>query len=207
MIQVTTTDTEHCFEGYWDYDMLIQVDEHEYKISCWKLATFLARGASQDIDGSGLENWGDSQPGGWRSLDFDSQCLGKPQVKESSEGCVTVSNANNEVEIAVPKGHCPEEFMTDLQQEIDQAAAGADPEEPDAEAVWNDLCSYNEMGHYPVRIGRVFGSAEVFVAWEDGEALDFERAGKEGPSEELRQTIVRQFKAEFKQAVERTEED
>ena len=46
----------------------------------WAIGAWLAPGAHQDIDGSGLALWGDSQPGGWRTADGDGASTGIPRV-------------------------------------------------------------------------------------------------------------------------------
>lgn len=72
----------------------------------WAIGAWLAPGAHQDIDGSGLELWGDSQPGGWRTADGDGANTGTPRVNsdgawvksepyepiniDSGEGCLDV---------------------------------------------------------------------------------------------------------------------
>ena len=207
-IQATTTKPEHTEDGYWNYEMALEVNEQTYEINCWKLATFLERGASQDIDGSGLALWGDSQPGGWRVLDFDSQGKGKPSVDESTEeGYVTVWNDSETIEIQIPSGEDLADFIEALQRKIDEAAANADPEEPDAEAIWQDLSSFYEMDYQPVRVGRVFGSKEVFVVWMDGHVFEVDKADKENPPEQMVRAILKQFKEEFERAVERAEEN
>lgn len=50
----------------------------------WAMGAFLAPGAHQDIDGSGLALWGDSQPGGWRCADGDGAVSGKPQLQKET---------------------------------------------------------------------------------------------------------------------------
>lgn len=208
-ITITTTDPEHDNDGYWSYEMSITVGEVEHLINCWKLATFLARGASQDIDGSGLQNWGSSQPGGWRVLDWDSQERGIPTVEApTDEGTVTVSNTGDSIEIPIPEGTDPAEFAEALQEAITEAADANDPEEPDAEAIWNEMLSIYEMEYAPVRTGRIYGSQEVFVAYEmPGGVYESEKADAEDPPEELLDLVLEKFKEEYAYQVRKAEED
>ena len=49
-------------------------------LACWAACGWLARGASQDLDGSGLALWGSAQPGGWSSCDGDGANTGRPRI-------------------------------------------------------------------------------------------------------------------------------
>lgn len=208
-ITIETTTPEHDQDGYWSYDMTITIGETAHTIPCWKLATWLAAGAHQDIDGSGLANWGSSQPGGWRSLDSDSQSHGKPtvEISEEDEGKAIVSHSNDSVEIPIPADTDPDEFVEELQAAIDSAADAADPQEPDAAAVWQELPSYSEMENLPIRIGKVFGSDTVRVAYESGDGYESEDADDDEPSDELLEIATEKFKEEFRDEVRRAKED
>lgn len=207
-ITITTTTPEHDQDGYWTYDMTLTVGETDHTIPCWKLATFLERGASADIDGSGLQLWGNSQPGGWRCLDGDSASTGKPSagVDDEDESQIIVSNTNESITIPVPEGEDAEDFAERLQEEIDSAAESAEPAEPDAKAIWNEL-SREPMEGIPVRVGKAFGSREVFAAWESADEFTYEVADAENPCEELLEAVKAQFLEEFAHAIRREKED
>ena len=56
-------------------------------VSGWAIGAWLAPGAHQDIDGSGLAMWGDSQPGGWSTAHGDGVTTGcpRPYIAHDSE--------------------------------------------------------------------------------------------------------------------------
>lgn len=71
-------------EGYGsvDYTVTLTVGEREVEIECWGHCGWLAPGAHEDLDGSGLTCWGDAQPGGWRVCDGDGAHTGRPRVED-----------------------------------------------------------------------------------------------------------------------------
>lgn len=169
-ITITTTTPVHSRNGYWDYKMDIAIGGETYTLECWKLATFLECGAHQDIDGSGLQLWGDAQPGGWRCLDSDSQDRGNPTAKHSDcTGYLTVSTSNESIEIPVPDGEDAEEFLERMEEALEAAVAANDVSEPDDEEIYEELeACYNDV--LLTRIGRPYGSRQIFIGWksEDG---------------------------------------
>ena len=62
------------------YTLEITIGEKTHEIDCWSRVGWIMPGASQDLDGSGLPNWGDSQEGGWSQTDGDGQMSGRPRV-------------------------------------------------------------------------------------------------------------------------------
>lgn len=76
------------------YQVTMTVAGRECTIAGWYNCGWIAPGASQDLDGSGLPNWGDSQPGGWSTVDSDGQVSGRPMVEvgEDDDGapCVLI---------------------------------------------------------------------------------------------------------------------
>lgn len=207
-IKINTSTPEHTGDGYWGYTVTVEVDGTDHEIECWKLATWLARGASEDIDGSGLECWGNSQPGGWRVLDSDSQSRGKPDADHSeTEGFVTVGNSTDSIEIPVPAGEGADEFIVALQEAIDNAASEADPDEPEADEVWEELGRAAEMDDFPVRIGKAFGSSETFAVYETDDGFTLETADEDEPGEELEAVGLTKFREEFRDAVQRAKGD
>lgn len=65
---------------YIDYQLGLVVGDKEYALTGWFVAGWLAPGAHADLDGSGLANWGDSQPGGWSVCRTDGQSNGAVRV-------------------------------------------------------------------------------------------------------------------------------
>lgn len=90
-ISITIADTSvEDFEAAGDeltrpYRMTVFVESpagtRDLAVSGWHLCGWLARGASADLDGSGLDLWGDSQPGGWSVCDGDGAVSGRPAVR------------------------------------------------------------------------------------------------------------------------------
>jgi hypothetical protein len=201
-IEIETTTPEHTHDGYWDYEMTITVADKEYSINCWYLATWLERGASQDIDGSGLQNWGSSQPGGWRVKNWDGQSRGIPTADHSeNDGFVTVSNTNDSIEIKVPDGIDPDEFIEMLDAEIENAVNVNEPDEPEGDVIWEELGSYSEMENHPIRIGKIFGSNDIVLCYENSDG-DYEFELNPDPDDvdahdDIMAIIVNTFKEEY----------
>lgn len=65
---------------YCDYVVELTVGEHTYQLDGWAVCGWLRPGAHADLDGSGLANWGSSQPGGWTSCGGDGATNGLPRV-------------------------------------------------------------------------------------------------------------------------------
>jgi hypothetical protein len=209
-ITITTTTPEHSENGYWNYEMEIAIGDDTHSINCWKFATWLEAGASADIDGSGLRNWGNSQPGGWRVLNGDSQTTGIPRGWLSDDkSAVELKAEGDSLTIQVPEGCDPDEFLEALEAAIEEAATEADPDEPDADDVWAEMPSYRTMDNYPVAIGKVFGSREVIVAWENPDGSHgFELApDPDDPCDELKDLVLSEFAAEYASKINRATED
>lgn len=68
---------------YCDYTVELTVGDHTYELPGWAVCGWLRPGAHADLDGSGLANWGSSQPGGWTSCAGDGATNGKPRVDDS----------------------------------------------------------------------------------------------------------------------------
>lgn len=74
-------DPERLGDGcYCDYVVELTIGEHTYQLNGWAVCGWLRPGAHADLDGSGLANWGSSQPGGWSSCSGDGATNGLPRV-------------------------------------------------------------------------------------------------------------------------------
>lgn len=73
-------------EGYGsaDYTVELAIGCRSIEIECWGHCGWLAPGAHSDLDGCGLELWGDSQPGGWSVCDGDGGSEGRAVVQDGS---------------------------------------------------------------------------------------------------------------------------
>jgi hypothetical protein len=96
----TDSITEIGGAGYCNYivglDLTIDGHTKSVEIEGWVVCGFLAPGANQDLNGSGLSQWGSSQPGGWSVCDSDSQQSGLPRADENSQGeSVTILAGDN----------------------------------------------------------------------------------------------------------------
>ncbi len=173
-IEITTSEPEQSDGCYWSYDMQISVGDDVYEVRCWKIATFLERGADQDIDGSGLKLYGNSQPGGWRCLDSDGQSRGNPTPSWTATGRILVANTSESTLVRVPDGESPEGFFDALEAALKDAVEEVEVPEPDAEEVFEELGTICEVGDTPwLRVGCPYDSKQVYCAWEDDENGEF----------------------------------
>lgn len=122
---------------------------------------FLAAGASQDIDGSGLSLWGSSQPGGWRAVHGGSGEDGRDGRLETG---AAVAGA------LVARGELAEEDVNDVVDEVRGWYFG-ELVEPTADEVWEALESGRSRDDDQWRVGRLCGLNTPLLAWvdEDGD--------------------------------------
>jgi hypothetical protein len=77
-----------------NYQVNMTIGDLRVVVNGWYNCGWIAPGASQDLDGSGLANWGSSQPGGWSVCDGDGQVSGRPTIEigEDDDGapCVLI---------------------------------------------------------------------------------------------------------------------
>jgi hypothetical protein len=166
-IEATLTEPPiHDGDGYWEYEVEVTLDGISQRVQCWKLASFLERGASSDLDGSGLDNWGSSQEGGWRVLDGDGQDGGKPLARTGAGG-VEVFASCDSAWFDLPEATDLEGIAEQLQAALDAVAREASPEEPTPLDIWEELGRWSELEHLPVRGGKPYGSRAVWIAWRD----------------------------------------
>ena len=80
-------DLDEVSEGYClaHHILELHVGEQTLRVAGWVLAGWLAPGASADLDGSGLANWGSSQPGGWSVCEGDGVVSGRVAVGARGE--------------------------------------------------------------------------------------------------------------------------
>ena len=152
---------EECGDGlYADYSILLSVGPKSAKVGGWRCCGWVLPGASQDLDGSGLRNWGDSQPGFWSQTDSDGQLSGKPHVGPSEYALAVHPGYGRDggMEVGlgdIVPGLSPEDLETvadhlDMSQawaplvgRIEDALAEAigdvDVGEPDGETIWAEL--------------------------------------------------------------------
>jgi hypothetical protein len=65
---------------YADGRQIGRVGDQVAAVEGWAIGAWLAPGAHQDILGSALALWGDSQPGGWSAAHGDGAVTGRPRV-------------------------------------------------------------------------------------------------------------------------------
>ena len=66
-----------------DYTVRLTIGDRHLDLTGWVIGGWIKPGASQDIDGSALDNWGNSQPGGW-SVSDGNGCAGGRVVCEEA---------------------------------------------------------------------------------------------------------------------------
>lgn len=175
-----------------DYIMEIVIDGHTVEANGWALLGWLAPGAHADLDGSGLEVWGDGQSGGWTQCDGDGREQGLPRAKT-----VQVYEAGRHIamdsEIVIGDVTVTADDIHAWRTALD--AEDADPEairdqiieaindaiefcgspsfgEPDAKTIYDDLRHIDDLRDLPVRIDDWQGAGLV-LAWRDGNKYEF----------------------------------
>lgn len=146
----------------------------------WANCGWLARGASADLDGSGLACWGDSQPGGWRTCDGDGQSSGRPRARSDGDTVVLTGGEGSDsegdtdiqvfdllgisdlpaIETAIEIDDTVKAAANRLAERIQSEIDGADwgVEEPSAEDCWSELAPRHDDGQDDGRIGIRAGS-------------------------------------------------
>jgi hypothetical protein len=174
---------------YANYTLPLTVGAASRTVPGWMCCGWIAPGASADLDGSGLRNWGSSQPGGWSVCDGDGAFSGRAHAEASDgavsihepEGCprdtadITVAEilglpAECQATIEAHLSDDIEDSMAELADEITEVIeyASVSIDAPDADDLWDELGCRSELSDCEsVRVGD-FGGAH-FVVIEDAE--------------------------------------
>ena len=172
---------------YCDWTVDLIVDGAEHNLGGWNVCGWLAPGASQDLDGSGLALWGSSQPGGWTSCDSDGSGRGYPIARYEAETnydeddnefvtiVITVSASDNRGEVYEFAFEGSESEAETLCEAISEALKDANPgcDEPDSETIFDDIDddAFNFGSDYPIRFGD-WNDAGKVLAWKVGDEYD-----------------------------------
>ena len=168
---------------YADWTVDLIVDGVEHNLGGWNVCGWLAPGASQDLDGSGLALWGSSQPGGWTSCDNDGSGRGYPKadydVRDNEDGTesivITISSSDNRDETYEFTFDGTESEAEALCEAISAALREANPgcDEPDSETIFDDIDddAFNFGSDYPIRFGDWHDAGRV-LAWKVGDEYD-----------------------------------
>jgi hypothetical protein len=163
-------------------EIRLSIGEAELVARGWRLCGYLARGAHADLDGSGLANWGSSQPGGWTCCDGDGQTSGT--VRAACDGLQIYMDVGDggessarldigallgldDAESARLVDHC-DDALAALVDRIDAAIDGLDLSipEPTADDAWDELGDDAEV--VPgVRVGSPWQAGVVVVVEDD----------------------------------------
>ena len=180
---------------YAAYELDLTVGAASRTVPGWVCCGWIAPGASADLDGSGLANWGDSQPGGWSVCDGDGAFSGRAYAEASDgavsihepEGCARDTSDITVAEILGLPAECQatieahlsddiEDAMAKLADDITEAIKYADVsiDEPDADALWDELGCRSELSECEsVRVGDFGGAHFVIVEDADGERTSY----------------------------------
>jgi hypothetical protein len=156
---------------YSDYTVDLTIGEQTKTIGGWMVCGWIQSGASADLDGSGLANWGSSQPGGWSCCDSDGATRGNLSVSHDDYS-ITIEPGYGRagkmvLTIAGLLGLTPEEqsiitehlelndYLAALVHEIESVVESIDRgvSEPSDEEVWDELASGTEVVEDAVRVG------------------------------------------------------
>ena len=138
-MELTTPITAHLHhrddepeDGYWNYEIKLDVGENSVILPCWARCGWLTPGAHADLDGSGLSLWGDSQPGGWRVTSGDGQADGAPSATDDGD---------IDDDIPIRSGHeysvVPLEWIPELDAAVRKFKDAIDDDESNDK--WEDL--------------------------------------------------------------------
>lgn len=165
----------------WTVDLIVAGEEHN--LNGWNVCGWLAPGANQDLNGSGLALWGDSQPGGWTSCDDDGSQRGYPtadyEVEDNDDDTesiiITVSSSDNCDKVYEFEFDGTEAEAESLCDKISEALREANPgcDEPDSETIFDDIDydAFNFGSDYPIRFGD-WNDAGKVLAWKVGDEYD-----------------------------------
>jgi hypothetical protein len=218
-LTVSCTDADH--DGveevggglYSDYTVHLTIDGQTHIIGGWVVCGWIQAGASQDLDGRGLANWGTSQRGGWRCCDSDGTVRGNPTV-ESADYSVTIRPGYGrpgsvdltiadllgltEAEQTIIAEHLNlDDPLAALAERIEDALSSADRgvSEPDGEDVWDALSGGEEVVKDAVRVGKWGGYALVSVL-HDGDYTTCHQTGDDDWQSAVRRAAADHAEAE-----------
>ena len=195
-ITAETPDITDIKDGYADFTTTLVLDDGvgsaTVEIECWLRCGWLPPGSHQNLDGSGLANWGDSQPGGWECLESDGQGKGIPDVIRDDE-CQeirldTISSGARihpfgawKAALDVAESDDAFERLEDIYYSICDAIEAAieqhswpHVDEPSAEQVFDELKTVEldvEIDNAEIRAGNWRGCGMVLVLEHDGEYI------------------------------------
>jgi hypothetical protein len=191
-LTVSCTDADHDSPEetggglYSNYTTELPVGTHTSIVGGWMVCGWIAAGASADLDGSGLANWGSSQPGGWSCCDSDGACGGNPSVSSDDYG-VTVTAGDGrtgdmKITIASLLGLTEAEqtiieehlilyrplaaLASEIRSALDEMSRGVS--EPSADELWDEM-SHDEVVEDRVRVGSFGGYPVVVICNSDGD--------------------------------------
>lgn len=165
--------------GYARYEYIMSLGGVRLaKADAWLLAGWVSRGASQDLDGSGLSFWGDNQPGGWRVCVSDGAEHGLREIAVAYRQAIS--------DAISPELHDLFDVLESV--DISQDISSPDCPEPDAEWVHSEIDGLRhtvtaaQVGDRTVLIGQcldhvVVASESEYVV--DPDEDDVERIVKE----------------------------
>jgi len=146
------------------YTVSLAIDNRRHELRGFFLGGWIPAGAHQDIDGSGLADWGSSQPGGWRTCDTDGQESGAIRVSYDDDGQIRVGNGEAAISLTGTRDDADR-----IERAIEDAisASDIDLDEPDAEPIYDYIDPVDGLDALPIRVGNYMGAGPV-LAWEDG---------------------------------------
>lgn len=172
---------------YANYTIKLSIAGREIEITGWRVGGWLAPGASADLDGSGLAQWGSNQPGGWSECEGDGQFSGDPEVEVkqdratgapilriiSGQGgpdttltCADVGIAwpdpdgadDDQYDDIIAAAEAAMQALRETLADAIEAAIPGSPAEPSPIAIWYALDAERGAEACPVRVGDYLGT-------------------------------------------------
>lgn len=174
---------------YADYSIGLTVGAKTITAKGWYVCGWIAAGASQDLDGSGLANWGSSQRGGWSCCDSDGATSGAIRAEADDATCkITVRGGYNQLdhtldvaellgltdedaEIVREHLRVPAGLVERIQDAIDGAKVA--PDEPSAEDIYDQLDDVKGLDG--IRVGTYHCAEYIFVGADLGNTRTIQR--------------------------------
>lgn len=130
--EVSTVSLSHTNYCTGEYTVTLKIGDHEVSVDGWCVAGWLAPGASQDLDGSGLALWGDSQPGGWSHRHSDGLYSGTIVILNGADDYDAEINIGSDCRVCgsitpsmVPEWQAAIDRVESIDQDADEDAYDA----------------------------------------------------------------------------------
>lgn len=210
---------------YSHYTTDLTVGDRTETIGGWMICGWIQAGASADLDGSGLANWGSSQPGGWSCCDSDGGTRGQIEVTHTDysvtvqpgygrEGQMEITVAGllglTDAEQAIIREHLNlADPLAGLAERIEAELESMDRgvEAPSAKDCWEAISGGTEVVDDAVRVGSWGDYPLVVIRDEKGDCAAYQAGDEDDWTRPVRKAAADSAEAEVARLVARMSED